>query len=80
MLKAASTQGWVISKVKCFGVRGFRKVSGCGNSDAVRIRGGDCKNKKPSVNLSLQRVVELAGVEPASKHIPGKLSTCLFPY
>ena len=25
-------------------------------------------------------LVEPAGVEPASKHMPDKLSTCLFPY
>jgi len=25
-------------------------------------------------------MVEVTGIEPVSKHIPQKLSTCLFPY
>jgi hypothetical protein len=31
-------------------------------------------------NLELSPRVELAGIEPASKHIRQKLSTCLFHY
>ena len=38
------------------------------------------RNQKPEAIVPLNDLVELAGIEPASKHIPQKLSTCLFHY
>jgi len=36
--------------------------------------------KRVKENTTVRKKVEPAGVEPASKHMPDKLSTCLFHY
>lgn len=38
------------------------------------------RNKKAAITKAMAAKVELAGVEPASKHIYHKFSTCLFHY
>lgn len=46
-----------------------------GNSEVFELP--HLSTKKP-LKISGLKFVEPAGIEPASKHIPKKLSTCLF--